>query len=151
MSCSLFFDVCTQKEITKPMSNCKVFEGRSTFILAAKTPIVFERVKFDDCKCKISKPDDERCDYVIEPKGKGYEKLYFVELKGGDIVKALNQLESTVRIIKPTKKFECHIVKSGGSGSVPSFNTKFQILQKKFKKIGGDVFKPHSNLHIVNI
>ncbi|PSD34059.1 hypothetical protein [Acinetobacter radioresistens] len=107
MSCSLFFDVCTQKEITKPISNCKVSEGRSTFILSAKRPLIFEKVKFDNCKCEISQPNDERCDWVIGPKD--HEKLYFVELKGGDIVKALGQLESAVKIIKPSKKFECHM------------------------------------------
>ena len=149
MSCSLFFDVCTQKEITKPISNCKVSEGRSTFILSAKRPLIFEKVKFDNCKCEISQPNDERCDWVIGPKD--HEKLYFVELKGGDIVKALGQLESAVKIIKPSKKFECHIVKSGGSGSVPSFSTKFQILQKKFRRINGEIFSHHTNLHTIHI
>lgn len=149
MSCSLFFDICTQREITKPISNCKVSEGRSSFTLSAKKPLAFEKVKFDDCKCKISKPDDSRCDWVIEPKD--HDKLYFIELKGGDIVKALDQLESTVKIIKPTKKFECHIVKSGGSGGTPSFNTKYQILRKKFQKIGGEIFKAHTSSFTIHI
>lgn len=149
MSCSLFFDICTQKEVTKPISNCKVSEGGSSFIISTKKPLIFQKIKFDDCKCKISQPNNERCDWVVEPKD--HEKMYFIELKGGHIVKALNQLESAVKIIKPSKKFECHIVKSGGSGSVPSFNTKFQILQKKFKKIDGEIFKPHTNLYTVQI
>ncbi|MDM1272591.1 hypothetical protein [Acinetobacter indicus] len=149
MSCTDFFNKCSQKEITKPISNCKVSEGKSSFVLSSKVPLIFNKVKFDDCKCKISNPLGARCDWVIEPNGD--YKFYFIELKGGDIVKALTQIENTVSIIKPSKPFECHIVKSGGSGSVPSFNTKFQILQKKFKKMNGEIFKPHTNLFTVSI
>jgi len=149
MSCTAFFKICTQKEITKPISSCKVSEGKSSFMLTAKQPLIFEKIKFDDCNCKISIPLGQRCDWVIEPEG--HHKLYFVELKGGDIVKALNQIESSVNIIKPTKNFECHIVKSSGPGGVPSFNTKFQILKKRFKSMNGEIFKPHSASHTIHI
>ena len=123
-------------------------EGRSTFILSAKRPLIFEKVKFDNCKCEISQPNDERCDWVIGPKD--HEKLYFVELKGGDIVKALGQLESAVKIIKPSKKFECHIVKVGAQEAslVLVLNFKFY---KKFRRINGEIFSPHTNLHTIHI
>ncbi len=148
MTCKYFFNTCFQK-IPVKLTKCKVSENKSSFILASTTEVDFEKIKFDDCKCILSKPSAQRCDWMIDSISNN--TLYFVELKGSDIIKALNQLESSVEIVKPSKKFECHIVKSRGKGSVPSFNTKFQVMKARFSKINGKILPPHTSTHTVHI
>lgn len=148
MSCETFFDTCIQKtEVT--LSNCKVAENKASFMISSTSQVQFEKIKFDECNCPISKPLEKRCDWIIHSISNN--TLYFIELKGADIVKALEQLENSVKIVKPQKKFECHIVKSSGAGGIPSFSTKFQVIKKKIVGMGGDIFKPHSSTHIIKI
>lgn len=148
MSCKNFFSTCSKKTQVK-LSKCKVSELKSSFIISSKTPVFFEKIKFDDCTCPMSKPTDKRCDWIIDSSSNN--TYYFIELKGADIVKALEQLENSVKIVQPKKKFECHIVKSSGAGGIPSFSTKFQVVRKKMLSWGGDIFKPHSSTHTINI
>lgn len=148
MTCTVFFDTCQSKN-TVTLSNCKVEEGRSSFMISASAPVDFKKVKFDDCSCPNSKPLEKRCDWIIDSLSN--KTLYFIELKGADIVKALVQLENSVKIVKPQKKFECHIVKSSGAGGIPGFNTKFQNIQAKFVKINGKIYPAHSRTHTINI
>lgn len=148
MSCKNFFNTCDKKTRVK-LSKCKVTELKSSFVISSPNPVIFEKIKFDECNCPISKPTEKRCDWVIDSISNN--TYYFIELKGADIVKALEQLENSVKIVQPKKRFECHIVKSNGAGGIPSFSTRFQVIKKKMVALGGDIFRPHSSTHTVNI
>ncbi len=148
MSCNKFFDNCNSKtKVT--LTKCKVSEQKSSFLICSSQHADFIKMKFDNCNCFISRPNEKRCDWIIDSLSNN--TYYFIELKGADIVKALEQLENSVKIINPNKRFECHIVKSGGAGGIPSFSTKFQVVKKKMISLGGDIFKPHTNTHTINI
>lgn len=80
--------------------------------------------------CVISDNETLRCDYALMPSD---EIEIYVELKGSDIVHAVAQLESTIRLLsdnpKKIKKL-CFVV----STRVPRQTTSIQQLQSQFKK-----------------
>ncbi|MEZ2228282.1 MAG: hypothetical protein ACBR50_18660 [Microcoleus sp.] len=80
--------------------------------------------------CVISDNETLRCDYALIPSD---EVEIYVELKGSDIVHAVAQLESTIRLLSdnPQKiKKLCFVV----STRVPKQTPGIQQLQSQFKK-----------------
>lgn len=79
--------------------------------------------------CVISDNETLRCDYALMPSD---EIEIYVELKGSDIVHAVEQLESTIRLLsdnpKKIKKL-CFVV----STRVPKQTPSIQQLQIQFK------------------
>ena len=91
--------------------------------------------------CVISDNETLRCDYALMPSD---EIEIYVELKGSDIVHAVAQLESTIRLLSdnPQKiKKLCFVV----STRVPRQTTSIQQLQSQFKK------KFNANFRVKNI
>ena len=80
--------------------------------------------------CVISDNETLRCDYALMPSD---EVEIYVELKGSDIVYAVEQIKSTIRLLSdnPQKiKKLCFVV----STSVPIYTTTRQKLEIQFKK-----------------
>jgi hypothetical protein len=80
--------------------------------------------------CAISDNETLRCDYALMPSD---EVEIYVELKGSDIVHAVEQIKSTIRLLSdnPQKiKKLCFVV----STRVPKQTTNIQQLQSQFKK-----------------
>jgi hypothetical protein len=80
--------------------------------------------------CVISDNETLRCDYALMPSD---EVEIYVELKGSDIVHAVEQIKSTIRLLSdnPQKiKKLCFVV----STRVPKQTTNIQQLQSQFKK-----------------
>ena len=80
--------------------------------------------------CVISDNETLRCDYALMP---SEEVEIYVELKGSDIVHAVEQIKSTIRLLSdnPQKiKKLCFVV----STRVPKQTTNIQQLQSQFKK-----------------
>ena len=80
--------------------------------------------------CAISDNETLRCDYALMPSD---EVEIYVELKGSDIVHAVEQIKSTIRLLSdnPQKiKKLCFVV----STRVPKQTTTIQQLQSQFKK-----------------
>ena len=78
-----------------------------------------------------------RCDYALMP---SEEVEIYLELKGSDIVHAVEQIESTIRLLSdnPQKiKKLCFVV----STRVPKYTTNIQQLQIQFKKKFNAIFK----------
>jgi hypothetical protein len=80
--------------------------------------------------CVISDNNTLRCDYAIVPSN---EVEIYVELKGSDIPHAVQQIESTIRLLsEDPKKIRklCFVV----STRVPQQDTSIQNLKSKFKR-----------------
>jgi hypothetical protein len=80
--------------------------------------------------CAIEDAETLKCDYALVPS----EKIeIYVELKGNDVYHAVDQIESTIKLIsedpKKIRKF-CFVV----STRVPKQTTSIQQLQSQFKK-----------------
>ncbi len=67
-------------------------------IINENSSILICKIKID--KCLIS--DGEKCDYLAIKcsKEKRVEALCFIELKGSDLIKAINQIKTTINHIK---------------------------------------------------
>ncbi|AOY83768.1 hypothetical protein BJP36_31440 [Moorena producens JHB] len=85
-------------------------------------------IKVDGCAIRENKT--LRCDYLLVPTNK--VEIY-VELKGSKIIHAVEQIESTIRLLSdnPQKiKKLCFVV----STRVPKLTTTIQQLKIKFRK-----------------
>ena len=85
-----------------------------------------------------------RCDYAIEVfPDAPFKAFFFVELKGEDVLKAAQQLLSTIENLnayrhildytKFRKQFAC-IVSS--KGPVPAITTRYQVIDRKIQSFG---------------
>ena len=135
--CIMFFD-CRSK------ANCKEKGKSYTFDQSAcrkKFPIIGLHVDggiVDDKDCN-------KCDYayiLLDSIDRGKGRVIFVELKGGNVKHAIQQLESTIsmdifsNLSQEYKKIYARIV----SSSVPKIRDGAYVeLQKKMKRLGGNL------------
>lgn len=112
------------------------YEQKRTFLLKNPKERFFGFVKGEST---AETDGQKRCDYVIcfdmgpDDRPQEPSNYLFVELKGSDNEKALQQIVSTIYSLKQEgcltgKKVDCFVV----SGSCPSVKTKDQILKAKF-------------------
>ena len=107
-----------------------VSENRIKFTLNNKRLYLINKVVVDNCYIK----DGFRCDYLFEiiKQKNVINNVYYLELKGKNILHAVEQLETTLKKCskehKNIKK-ECYIVAS----RYPKSMTSSQIIKKKFK------------------
>ncbi len=137
-------NICNDYNNNKVVS---VSENRRKFIIKNSSHFYINRVKVDDCYIK----NGERCDYLFEIiKDSDLIRVFYLELKGKEIEKAIKQLESTIRYCKTRHhniKKESYIV----SSRVPSSGTSLQNLKKKFKKDNGMLLFVKNNKQEVTI
>jgi len=119
------FDACS--EITKHKI-VQVSENKMKFVIKNNIETSIRKVIVDGC---LINDHRQRCDYLFEIND-AFNYVIYVELKGCDIEKAFEQLDSTVNICRTrhssAKTKTCYIVAS----RVPKIGTKIQNLKKKF-------------------
>ncbi len=106
-------------EFSDNRKECVASENGKTFRLENNSELVIRKVKVD--KCIIQRFEEGRCDYLMNIDQK--KIVYFIELKGGDLRKALKQISDTVEYLNSEFIgfiFEARIV---GSGNVPKLKT----------------------------
>lgn len=106
-------------------------ENRRVLKIKNSSACYINKVKIDDCYIKVGK----RCDYLFEIiNGSTIEKVFYVELKGSDIIHAIEQLKATIvhceRIHNSVNLKQCYIVAS----RFPSAGPSSQTLKRKFKR-----------------
>lgn len=85
---------CKLKSVDKEF----VAEGKKTrFILQNPNRKLVDKYIVDDCLLK-SKQKEEKCDYLFNIKND--KVAYFIECKGSDILKAVDQINSTLTILR---------------------------------------------------
>ncbi len=96
---------------------CIAIENGKIYKLNNVSGFKIRKVKVDNCI--LQKPEDRKCDYLMEIKSVG--RVIFIELKGGDLVHALKQLFSSISYLKSefiNYQIDVRIV---GSRDVPGF------------------------------
>ena len=111
-----------------------------------------EKIKIDGGL--ISGNETEKCDYaitIINNSDKNY--LFFIELKGHDLMKAISQLESTINQLITThfSNFPDRQAHAVCSRIIPNVTTSAQVAAVRFKKKYGFLLKWHSQKGIVSI
>lgn len=112
--------------------------------LPKKSGEAFCRIKVDGCLVSAD-ASQERCDFIFWRCEK--EEIYFVELKGKEIRKALAQIKSTIEFSRPKLKFRQEQVFGFiVSNRCPMASADVQKLKKDFKeKKYGQVLEIHSS------
>jgi hypothetical protein len=106
-----------------------VAENRMTFTIYNNSLFLVNKVTVDNCYITLGL----RCDYLFEiiDTSNNIKSVYYVELKGRDIVHAIEQLTCTLNVcrnIHNNIKKECYIVASKFPRSSPSS----QVMKKDF-------------------
>ena len=118
-------------------------EIRSDSLLAfseKKSKITFENPNRNTYRaiqvdgCVFNAEDGSKCDKLLE--SEEYLDQYFVELKGGDSNKAIEQLEDTIEKIPPLLREAKRMAFAVFSNTCPKNDTKRQAIEKSFKKKG---------------
>lgn len=81
--------------------------------------------------------DGAKCDYLLLDKNES--RAYFIELKGSDLIKAIEQIESTIPQIKgdiPEYKINARIVLTK-QRTPDLIDSKMRNFDGKIKKMGG--------------
>ncbi len=126
-------------------STPSVSEKGKTFQIDNKERYEVACVKVDDCV--FNKKDGIKCDFLFEIAAK--KKLFYVELKGSDIIKAIRQIGETLKqtnCLYPNWNYEARII---AGSTVPASiydRREFEILKKNCN--GGQIKIHHKNLHI---
>lgn len=91
---SLIPDQCVEFCDTRKI--CKVEENNKRYILENKSGTSLKKIKVDGCiRQEIG---EKRCDYLVE--AIHLKRAFFIELKGGDLNRAILQIHSTIIYLK---------------------------------------------------
>ena len=134
---------CEQYRDTR--STPSVTEKGKTFQLDNRNKREVACIKIDDCVFKQA--DGIKCDYLFEVESK--KQLFYVELKGSDIVKAINQIIETLKQTSasyPGWIYDARVVASGKIPSSIAGRKEYEYLRSICK--GGNVKVHQKKLHI---
>ena len=84
--------------------------------------------------CVFNAEDGHKCDNLLE--SVEYADQYFVELKGGDSNKAVEQLKDTIDRMQPRLAGVKRMAFAVFSNTCPKNDTKRQAIEKSFKSRG---------------
>ena len=84
--------------------------------------------------CVFNAADGQKCDKLLE--SEQYADQYFIELKGGDSSKAVEQLKDTIDKMPPRLVGAKRMAFAVFSNTCPKNDTKRQAIEKFFKNRG---------------
>jgi hypothetical protein len=94
--------VCKSEEgcvISSTQATFSVYGDRTNYLLQNPNKKSVSKYIVDDCLLAHLK-EDEKCDYLFVIPNNGENDGYFVELKGSDTIKAINQLINSINRLK---------------------------------------------------
>lgn len=94
--------VCICKEgclIAKIQSSFSVYGDKTNYQFQNPRHKIISKYIVDNCVLSILE-EDEKCDYLFIIKNGEKEDGYFVELKGGKVLKAVTQLTNSINVLK---------------------------------------------------
>ncbi len=138
------------------IKNCEIFrdnrstpsvsENGKTFQLDNKeSKVEVVGIKVDGCV--FTKKDGIKCDYLLGVESK--KKLFYIELKGTDIIKAIEQIETTISKTKsfyPNWVYEARIVLGNRVPGVTD-RRQYDCLSNIVKPSGGRIIIKHQDLY----
>lgn len=98
----------------------------------------YRRIKVDGCVLK----EGNKCDFLLV--SDEYGDQYFIELKGEDLNHAVTQLETSIDKLIDKRDGLVHKAFLVSSNSGMKINTRRQVIEKRFKNKGVELFFFHS-------
>jgi len=110
-------------------SNIKFEENGKKIVFVNSKKLICHKIQVDGCAIKIG----VRCDKLLKVGDLNKEgKEYYVELKGTDVVHAVDQIYSSIGVLHNDKSpIEAFIIFSNMS---PKFSSKIQLAKSKLKR-----------------
>ena len=144
---SLILEECI--EFNDERKICVAEENGKKYNLNNPFGFTLRKVKID--KCLDRHIGEKRCDYLMDCVD--LKRVIFIELKGGDLNKAVVQIYSTIVYLKNefiNYRIDARIV---GSRDVPKFNNTpaYRRLAKYVIPTGGRIERATNNIYIENI
>ncbi|MDQ6842821.1 MAG: hypothetical protein M3Z92_00515 [Bacteroidota bacterium] len=136
-------------EFTEERKICIAEENGKKYQLNNMSGIIIRKVRVD--KCLGQEVGEKRCDFLMETQE--MKRVFFIELKGGDLNRALNQIHSTILYLKSEFKnyrIDARIV---SSRDVPSLkiNADYRKLAKEVLPTKGTIERGTNNIYIESI
>ncbi len=128
---------------------CVAEENGKKYRLDNNSGVTIKKVKVD--KCLPQKVNEKRCDFLIE--AEELRRVFFIELKGADLNKAVNQIHSSILYLKnefKNYKIDARIV---GSKDVPDIKitANYRKLAKEILPTKGTIKRGTNNIYIESI
>jgi hypothetical protein len=144
---SLILKTCIDFEDNR--KECVASEKGKTFKLENKSEVTVKKVKVD--KCIPQNVGEGRCDFLMDIQEN--RKVFFIELKGGNLDKALCQITDSISYLKSEYKnyiFEARIV---GSKDLPNFlsSNNYRRLAKLVLPTKGKIIYRTNKFHTESI
>ena len=144
---SLILEKCI--EFNEKRKICIAYENGKKYQLNNVSEIAIRKVKVD--KCLSQNIAEKRCDFLMNTDD--LKRVFFIELKGGDLNKAVIQIYSTIVYLKTeflNYRIDARIV---GSKDVPGFkNTPdYKRLAKEILPTKGTIERATNKIYTENI
>lgn len=124
---------------------CVAYENGKRYELNNTSDIAIRKVKVD--RCLAHDAGEKRCDFLMDT----YElkRVFFIELKGGDLNKAVNQIYLTIIFLKTEFKRYRINARIVGSRDVPGFNNTpdYKRLAKEVLPTNGTIERGTNNIY----
>jgi hypothetical protein len=120
---------------------CEDEKSKTEYRYENKASDELSKYKVDGCLIK-EESEGERCDYLLENCTK--KILYFIELKGSDLIKAIKQINHSIDVLYKdfeNEEYTVHARIVVTRVGVPNLknNSYYIKLQKKVKKLKGEL------------
>jgi hypothetical protein len=146
---SLIANKCIEYDENRPI--CVASQNGKVYTLNNGSNYKIKKVAVD--KCILQNIGEKRCDYLMHASNAKGQKVFFIELKGGAFLDALEQIYDT--LIYLNGEFKGHVLNARivGKGDTPDL-TNSAIYKKLFRKISftkGTIKRATNKLLIENI
>lgn len=124
---------------------CKDKGGKQEFELVTPKDWNVAKIRIDGEK--ISDMTVEKCDFALlaECEKKEKQAIFYVELKGCDLRKAISQLESTISILSSEYTgYKQRHARAVCSRIIPAMSSESQVAVARFQKKYGFLLRWHS-------
>ncbi len=116
-------------------------ENQSKYVLNNNSNYEISKIKIDDCV--FDSNDGKKCDYLITARQQNKtEYIYLIELKGHQILKAVNQLNDTLdklKINNLSARFIYGRIVPTRAYSPNVKNNNYKRLNDRFKSLNGNL------------
>lgn len=130
---------------------CTVSENSKIYTLLNESELKIKLVAVD--KCIVREEGYKSCDFLLIINDKGIKRTIFVELKGGDLIHALEQVYDSLTYLKQEFKshqFDARIV---GSRDVPGYVNipAYTRLDRAVRSTGGTLKRATNKIYTETI
>lgn len=126
---------CIQYSGTK--KDCPVSQKGKTYRIINTANAILTVYAVDPCL--IPDKQQKKCDYLVIAHCQDTMKALFIELKGSDITSAIQQIESSLRILGNSLRNYQVFGRIIGRRVTPNIKSRSSRLEEKLRQLGGNL------------